>query len=111
MAQETRVDVINYERNAEIRRLIAEGTKNNMPTYPSYNTALDNTPKEPECVTIDGTCIECGQGKYRFMFHPSVVDKYAGTLREIMSESPCKCGGYMWLISIPPKHSKLDDMM
>lgn len=106
--------MINYERNAEIRRLIAEGTKNNMPTYPSNISSgtLSNLKKpEPEGVVIDGTCIECGQGKYRFVFHQSVVDKYAGTLREIMSESPCQCGGYMWLISIPPKHSRLDDMM
>ena len=60
-------------------------------------------------VIIDGICIECAQGKYRFTLHPTVFEKYAGTLREIITESPCVCGGYVWLISIPPKCSMLDD--
>jgi hypothetical protein len=41
----------------------------------------------------------------------SVVEKYAGQIRELMSESPCYCGGYLWLVSIPPKPNKLDNMI
>lgn len=103
---------MNHKYNAEIRKMIADGTKNNTSSTAAYKTAVYKTAKAvEEGVKIDGTCVECGKGRYRFLLHPSVVEKYAGTLRETMTEAPCKCGSYLWLISIPPKNSKLDDMM
>ena len=107
--------MMNCERNAEIRKMIAEGTR-----IQTINHAANMAPKfqreypngirfQEEGTTIDGICIECGNGKHRFVLAHSVVDKYAGTLRETMTQSPCPCGSYMWLNT--PKNNRIDDML
>lgn len=107
--------MINYERNAEIRRIIAEGTKTNAMNYTRSDTPPPNN-REPIAypnthISIDGTCVECGQGRYRFIVSPELVKKHAGQIREILTQEECSCGSYLWLISIPPANSRIDDMM
>lgn len=61
--------------------------------------------------TINGTCVECGQGKYSFIMHNTVTEKYAGTIRELLTHKPCTCGSYLWIVSIPPKTSRIDNVI
>lgn len=105
--------MINYERNAELRKMFAEAAKTHAMNYTRSDTPppVNTTKQKPEGVTIEGMCIECGNGKHRFILAQSVADKYAGTIRETMTQSPCQCGGYLWLISIPPANSRIDDLI
>lgn len=92
---------MDYEqRKARIERFAREAQKTMQESIAKSNT-----------VAMEGMCLECEHGKYLFQVPNTVVEKYAGTLREIMSEKPCPCGSHLWLISIPPKQTAIDDMM
>lgn len=75
----------------------------------------NNTPPNSiatEFCTLEGTCVECGKGKYKFIADPELIKKYTGQIREILLPENCICcGGYLWLISIPPENNKLDDIL
>ena len=58
---------------------------------------------------IDGMCMECQDGKYRFIVNERFFERYAGQVREIMSPEPCSCGSHLWLITIPPVGSRIDE--